>query len=147
MEQATIRYLGKNIPVSKEVADVITKSRRKMKYQSRDIKYERVRVDEARETVSFIPGREDSYDRLLDEKQAEFATGDERIEVSVERKLLCAILPGLIARLGPSEQQLVHMLYWDGKTESVIAAEMRVNQSTVNKRKEKVLGKLLKMLK
>lgn len=146
MERTTIRYLGKYRTVKKEVADTIRMSRRKMRYQTRDIKYERIRIDMEREIVNVIPGREDSLDRLLDEKQAEFATDDERIDDIIEKELMCAMLPALIARLSPSEREMLHMLFWDQKTERAIAAELQIAQQNVNKRKEKILGKLLKML-
>lgn len=145
MERSIVRYLGKSRAVNKDIADTINKSRRQMRYHTRDIKYEHILIDKEREIITVIPAREDSLNRLQDEKQAEFATGDEPIEDAIEREMMCAMLPALMARLSPSEREMLHMLYWEQKTERAIAAELEIAQQNVNKRKEKILGKLLKM--
>lgn len=69
----------KNYPdLNDEMIEVLEKSDRKMEYQQYDLKAERYKIDHTRRTVAFVPSREDSYERLLEENR-QFAAEDEAL--------------------------------------------------------------------
>ncbi len=49
---------------SEEVIAVLKTTERKMQYQEYDLKVEQTIIDEEKQTVTVIPSREDSYERL-----------------------------------------------------------------------------------
>ena len=49
---------------SEEVISVLKITERKMQYQEYDLKAEQTIIDEEKQTVTVIPSREDSYERL-----------------------------------------------------------------------------------
>ena len=51
---------------SEEVIAVLKTTERKMQYQEYDLKAERTIIDKEKQTVTVIPSREDSYERLLE---------------------------------------------------------------------------------
>ena len=55
---------GQYINVTDEIYKVYTKGDRKNKYFTDDLKKEKIIVNQDEEKLSFIPSREDSYDRL-----------------------------------------------------------------------------------
>lgn len=83
-----IRVNGKPIEVSSEVYDTYMKNERKARYFSEDLKREKIIVNQEEETVAFIPSREDSYDRLKNENNVQFADQSK----SVEDKILDNIM-------------------------------------------------------
>lgn len=72
-------YHAKYPGVSKEIIEVLEKSDRQMKYLQYDIKVERCRIDFVNGTVTYLPSRDDSYERLL-EKNRQFAAADEDVD-------------------------------------------------------------------
>ena len=64
----------------------------------------------------------------------------------VEHKILLESIKKYWSRLDPSEQKLLTEYYQEKKTERVLAVEYGVDQRTINKRRRKILGKLLKYL-
>ena len=70
-------YQAKYPGVSREIIEVLEKSDRQMEYLQYDIKVERCRIDSASGTVTYLPSREDSYERLLEENR-QFATAGSR---------------------------------------------------------------------
>lgn len=72
------RYLyidGRAVPVSEQVYRVYQHYERKEEYFSYDLKVEKFQ----KETASFLPSREDSYDRLL-EQDRQFAASAQPVE-------------------------------------------------------------------
>ncbi|MDF2879222.1 MAG: putative polymerase, sigma 28 subunit, FliA/WhiG subfamily [Clostridia bacterium] len=72
---------------SEEVITVLRQSERKMQYQEYDLKVERFAVNEEKQKVFFIPGREDSLERMEDE---DVQFGDEN--TNVEEAAITAIM-------------------------------------------------------
>lgn len=64
---------GKRVKVSEEVYREYYKGERKERYFMRDLKTERVMIDPQSGEVTIIPGREDSYERLM-ESRSQFAS-------------------------------------------------------------------------
>ena len=77
-EESTNYYLyidGQAVPVSEQVYRVYQHYERKEEYFSYDLKVEKFQ----KETASFLPSREDSYERLL-AKDKQFATSGQPVE-------------------------------------------------------------------
>lgn len=64
---------------SEEVIAVLITTERKIQYQEYDLKVEQAAVDQEGQTVTVIPSREDSYERLL-EKDEQFAEDAVNVE-------------------------------------------------------------------
>lgn len=76
-----------------QIIDVLEKSDRKMKYQQYDLKVERYWFDSTEQTVTYVPSREDSYNRLLDGNR-QFADDSESVEdAAVKAVLIEKLLP------------------------------------------------------
>lgn len=67
-------YPGIEIPP--EVLSVLRKGDRKEEYQEVDLKQERFVYDPETKTAYFIPGREDSYERLIEDEKRQFSNED-----------------------------------------------------------------------
>lgn len=140
-----INYRKKYPGLSNEILCVLEKSDRKMEYQQYDLKVERYRIDYAKGTVTYLPSREDSFERLLEENK-QFADDAENVEdtavnaVMIEKMLKCLKL------LSPEEQELISELFFKGKSEHQLARQTGIAQRTIHDRKVKILGKLKKLL-
>ena len=77
--QKKTNYREKYPGVSKEIIEVLEKSDRQMEYLQYDIKAERCRIDSTSGTVTYLPSREDSYERLL-EGNKQFPSDDEDVD-------------------------------------------------------------------
>ncbi len=143
--QKKTNYREKYPGLSNEIIEVLEKSDRKMEYQQYDIKVERCRIDYASRTVTYLPSREDSYDRLLEENR-QFAIDGEGVDdtaikaVMIEKMLVC------LSQLTPEEQDLITDLFFKGKSEHQLSKETGIPQRTIHDRKIKILEKLKKLM-
>ncbi|WP_440190155.1 hypothetical protein [Anaerocolumna jejuensis] len=87
-----------------------------MEYQQYDIKVERCHVDIIDKKVTYFPSREDSYDRLLEEKH-QFVSGAESVEDTAVKALLIEKMLLCFKQLAPEEQELTQKLFFKGKSE------------------------------
>jgi len=131
--------------VSKEIIEVLEKSDRQMEYLQYDIKVEHCRINSVSGTVTYLPSREDSYERLL-EKNKQFAAAGESVDdvaiktVMIEKMLTC------LKMLTQDEQRLITDLFFKGKSERRVSGETGVPQRTIHDRKKKILRKLKKLM-
>lgn len=138
-------YREKYPGLSNGIIEVLERSDRKMEYQQYDLKIERYRIDYAKGTVIYLPSREDSFDRLLEENK-QFAADAESVEdtavkaVMIEKMLTCLRL------LIPEEQGLITELFFKGKSERQLSAETGIHYMTIHDRKVKILSKLKKIM-
>ena len=130
---------------SEAVIKCLREDHRKMEYMEYDLKAERCRVCHKNQTVTFIPSREDSLERLLSEDK-QFQSADEPLEDRVVRSVLIAKMLDCVNQLSDDERELIHELYFCGKSEREWSAECGVPQKTLNDRKNRVLGKLKKLM-
>ena len=116
-----------------EIIAVLKISERKMQYQEYDLKNE--------QTVTVIPSREDSYERM---KEADVQFRDDgpgpeepailRMEIEqLYRAILC---------LSEDARYLIVQLYFGERTERCLAKELGCSQNAVNKRRQKILKRL-----
>lgn len=139
-------YEGKYVEVSDEVYDLSAKADRKDRYFSDDLKTEKIRVDEENEKITFIPSREDSFDRLIEENQAQFAIDMESVEDVALQNVTYEELHKAISELTEDEQKLIYALYFDNLTERDFAEMTGVYRNAVHKRKIRILTKLKNIL-
>ena len=106
---------------------------------------ERCRIDSTSGTVTYLPSREDSYERLL-EGNKQFPSDDEDVDdaaikaVMIEKMLTC------LKRLSPEKQKLITALFFDNKSEHQVSRETGVPQRTIHDRKIKILAKLKRLM-
>ena len=125
---------GQAVPVSEEVYRVYKHFERKEEYFTYDLKAEKF----SRKTASFLPSREDSYERLLEANQ-QFVIQEVSVDAEMVKKAL--------SFLNPEEGELINLLFYQEKTEQEVGILLHISQQAVNKRKQAVLIKLRKLLK
>ncbi len=133
---------GRLIEVTDEVYEFIIKSNRKIRYCEEDLKREKMIVDKTGRIVKILPSREDSLDRLADEAAMQFPDPQENVEEAMLRRLSMEQLHRAIARLQDEEQRLIEALFFRGMTEREYADLIGLSKQAINKRKNKILGKL-----
>ena len=133
---------GQAVPVSEEVYRVYKHFERKEEYFTYDLKAEKF----SRKTASFLPSREDSYERLLETNQ-QFAIQEKSVQDQVENLLDVELVKKALSFLNPEERELINLLFYQEKTEQEVGILLDISQQAVNKRKQVVLIKLRKLLK
>lgn len=130
---------------SEEVIAVLRQSERKMQYQEYDLKVERFVVNEEKQKVFFIPGREDSLERMEDE-DVQFGDENTNVEEAAITAIMLEKLLESLKRLTVEEYELIFALYYEGKTEREYAQSKGNYHNAVHKRKIRILKKLEKFL-
>ena len=90
---------------SEEVIAVLKTTERKMQYQEYDLKVEQTIIDEEKQTVTVIPSREDSYERLS-ESAVQFVEQAPGIEEQVINRIEIKQLHMAISRLSEDDRYL-----------------------------------------
>lgn len=133
---------GQAVPVSEEIYRAYKHFERKEEYFTYDLKAEKF----SKKTASFLPSREDSYERLLETNQ-QFVIQEVSVQDQVEKLLDVEIVRKALSFLNPVEQELINLLFYQEKTEQEVGILLHISQQAVNKRKQAVLIKLRKLLK
>lgn len=127
-----------------EVIAVLRQTERKMQYQEYDLKTEHIRINQKSKTVTYVPSREDSLERLLSiDKQ--FPVNQLSVEDEVIHRMMHKQLHEALQLLDEDDRRLIVQLYFLEKTEREIAALEGVYHNAVHKRKLRILGKLKKL--
>ncbi len=103
LEERANYYLyidGQAVPVSEQVYRVYQHYERKEEYFSYDLKTEKFQ----KETATFLPSREDSYERLL-EKDRQFTASGQPVE---EQAVSSVWLEELLQHLSSDERIILH---------------------------------------
>lgn len=108
-KQRYIYIEGQAVPVSEDVYRVCKHYERKEEYFSRDLKSERFQ----RITNTFLPSREDSYERLLNQGK-QFAGESNPVE---EEAVSSVWMAELFHHLTDEERQIIEQLYILERTE------------------------------
>lgn len=122
----SIRINGKSVEVTDEVYKIYTKYDRKMRYFEKDLKQERLVYDELGNIIKRVPGREDSFDRLLDESFIQFEDISENVEDTVLNKISTENLYKALDELTVNEYDLIISLYFHNLTEREYAKRQGV---------------------
>jgi len=131
---------------SEEIIAVLKTTERKMQYQEYDLKMERTIVDQEGQTVTVIPSREDSYERLL-EQDVQFREESVSAEELAIRNIEIRQLHKALSLLSDDERYLMEQLYFQERTERELAAQLNLSQNAINKRRQRVLDKLRELMK
>lgn len=137
-QQRYIYIEGQAIPVSEDVYRVCKHYDRKEEYFSRDLKSERFQ----RITNTFLPSREDSYDRLQGQGR-QFAYEGKPVEEAVVSSVWMA---ELFRHLTGEERQIIEQLYILERTEREACAAMNLARTTFQRKRDRLLAKLKELL-
>lgn len=118
------------------------RGRRKERYMMEDLKKGKTVILPDTNEVVFIPGREDSLERLQEAGMV-FPVPGEPME---EQTIRSALLERVMGSLMPEEQALVRELYYLGRTEREAAGVLHMAKTTLRRRHEQVLLKLRRIL-
>ena len=135
-------YPGIEIPP--EVLSVLRKGDRKEEYQEVDLKQERFVYDPETKTAHFIPGREDSYERLVEDEKRQFSNEDPTPEEHLMRSIENELLRQAVALLKEDERQLILLRFWQECSQSQVAELLGLSQQAVSYRERNILGKIKK---
>lgn len=139
------KYVVKNgttVEVSEELYEYLTQSDRKIRYIEKDLKRNRYDIDTEEETVTVISSREDSLERLM-EIGKDYPTPSSDFGWSTIERIL---LQQALEKLNEKEKYLIVQLFYCGRSEQSLANEMGINQSNINRQKNRILVKLHKFL-
>ncbi len=131
------------VEVSKEVFETIKKSERKERYFSKDLKKEKIQVNQKNQTVESIKSREDSFERLI-QKNFNESSDKYSLEDVCERHML---LTTAIFSLNSEAQDLIYNLYFKGLSEREYSKMSGIPQKTISNRKKTALKQLRQFLK
>lgn len=140
-----IDYREKYPDLSNEMMEVLEKSDRKMEYQQYDLKVERCQIDGTNQSVTYIPSREDSYERLLEENR-QFAAEIESVEDAAVKAVMIEKMLNGLKLLTLEEQDLIKELFFRGKSERQLSEETGIHYMTIHNRKIRILAQLKKLL-
>lgn len=135
------KYIIKNgtaVEVSEELHDYLTKSDRKIRYIEKDLKRNNYIINSENEKVTVIPSREDSLDRLMDIGK-DYPNQSSDFRQSTIEKIM---LEKALEKLNEKERYLIVQLFYLGRTERELAAELHIAQQNINKTKQRILCKL-----
>ena len=132
---------GKRVKVSEEVYREYYKGERKERYFMRDLKTERVTIDSRTGEITIIPGREDSYERLI-ESRSQFASYANMEEQTVQSLLLEQALGNLTDK----ERNLIEEIYFLEKTERQVSEALHIAKTTLRRKHREALNKLREFL-
>ena len=124
-----------------EVIAVLRTTERKMQYQEYDLKMEQTVINQENQTITTIPSREDSLERLT-AQEMQFAGESESVEETVLRRLQYAQLHRALSMLSADERELIDRLYFQNQTVREVAMGMGIYPNAVHKRKNRILRKL-----
>lgn len=129
------------VEVSEEIYRVYKSAEEKERYFMKRLKKGRFVEDPEGRGSVYIPGREKSFEKMLDEEW-EFADPGEGTEDRVVKAFLMEELETAIHTLSEDERMLVEELYYLEKTEREVCDALHMAKTTLNRRKQAILKKL-----
>lgn len=139
------KKLYPGVELTPEVLDFLDKSDRKMEYAQVDLKVEGFVCDQEKQVARFLPSREDSYDRLMEDERQFTLDELSPEEVVIHEDELCR-LRFCLKLLSDCERELIQALYFDEMSERQLSMMTGTPQKTINDRRRKILAKLKKIM-
>jgi len=102
MEYNKLLEKARKLGVSVDTYKFLRSSNRKMRYFTHDLKRQRIIIEN--ETITFIPSREDSLERLAEDEGIFFTTAESSVEDAVIGKMLLEQLYRALDLLEPGER-------------------------------------------
>ena len=134
------------VAISNEVMEVLIKSDRKMRHMESEIKNDVFIYNSEEKIAMFLPSREDSYERLCDEENAEFETNNLSPEDVLVHSDELERLQIALQVLNRTEQELIEARFYEGLSEREYAQRIGISQKAVNKRWHKISAKLKNLM-
>lgn len=134
---------GLAVQVSEEVYREYKRAEDKERYFMKRLKRGRFVVDEKSQTVTYIPGREASYEQLLEAEWAFAAPGEPLDDIMIKAQLM-ETLETALKTLTDEELDLIQKIFYLEKSEREISSAFHLTQAAIHKRKKKILKKLKK---
>lgn len=141
-EQRFLYIEGEKIPVSEEIYRAYYQLARKERYFSEDLKREKLFYDSERKIAVLLPGREDSYERLLEQNEQFSDPATETPEKAAIKADLMDRLERALYTLSDDERMIIRELFYLEKTERQASASLHIPLSTFHGRKRMILKKL-----
>ena len=138
-------YPGEEI--TPEVLELLKRSDRKMKYMEVELKQGTFRQNMETKTAKFIPSREDSLERMMDEDKEEFPSTTPSLEDEAVHSDELDRLRKALETLEPEEYELIHALYYEEISEERLAQQAGITQQGISKRLKKIYRKIKKYMK
>ena len=132
---------GRKVPVSKRVYDTYWRYTNKEDYFMRSLKKERFRYDPERGIAEFLPSREDSYERLLEEGE-EFASNDKPVE---EQALNALLAREILQQASDDERDIIRQTYYLGESDDDASQNLHIPKTTYESRRKSMLDKFRKL--
>ena len=104
MEYNKLLEKARKLGVSVDTYKFLRSSNRKMRYFTHDLKRQRIIIEN--ETITFIPSREDSLERLAEDEGIFFTTAESSVEDAVIGKMLLEQLYRALDLLEPCGSSL-----------------------------------------
>ena len=140
---------GQLVPVTEEVYLAYYRFKCRMRYFENDLKIGSPLRDQNGNITGYKFAKEDSLDRLS-EAGEDYAEDSESVEDAVIRAVMSEILRETLRKLPDNDRQLIDALFFsndgNGMTEREYAKITGISQQSVNERKRRILGKLLKLI-
>ncbi len=133
---------GKRIEVTEEVYREYYRGERRERYFMEDLKHGRTVTNPKTKESRYVPGREDSLERLM-ESGVQFAEKGEDME---EQTITSQLLECALKLLTPVERELVKELYFLERTEREAGKRLGLAKTTLRRRHREVLDKLRNFL-
>lgn len=146
-ENAWYEKMYPGVKITPEVLAALRASDRQMRRFENELKTERFEADNEKQVARFIPSREDSYERLVEEDRLQFADEEMSVEDAVEYREMIRYLYQALAQLEVAEQALIRADFFLMKTEAECAKAAGISQPGYRKRRDRILRKLRKSLK
>ncbi len=137
---------GQSFEVSRELYEAYYKGERKEKYFMHDLKEGRAKVDKITGTVTVIPSREDSYERLLEAEKL-FVEDAESVEDMAIRAVMLEKLSEALHMLTKREAWIIYALFYLEVGEAELAKQMGIARTTLQSQKYKIFNKIKNRLK
>ncbi len=135
---------GQSVEVTDEVYEVYTKGERKMRYMEQDLKTEKHVHTKENDAETVIPSREDSLERLSEEKHIQFYNeADETENVVIKREEYRALAEAMLS-LDEDERKVITAIFFENLTIRKTADRLGMSRMTVQRIKEKSLEKMKK---
>ncbi|MBR0283386.1 MAG: hypothetical protein IJQ81_17635 [Oscillibacter sp.] len=132
---------GKRIPVSEQVYREYWRSVNREDYFMRIVKQEGFIYDPKKRIAKFVPGREDSYERLVDEN-IEFVSGETPLD---EQVMFRVMLEHIMVQLSDEERAIfIHHILLE-KPERDACVDAGLSRNIFQRRKQSLMKKLRQM--
>ena len=132
---------GNRVPVSQQVYDAYWRYTNKEDYFMRLLKEERFRYDPERQIAEFLPSREDSLDRLMEEGE-EFALDQKPVEDQVINSTLAH---EMFEQATDDEKDIIMQTYVLGTSDDRASQILRVPKTTYESRRKSMLKRLRRL--